>query len=101
MDCTPSRDSIPYKGAVIELTRSGMVYPGGLNALQRQSFSMFTDVLEMAYCLDAFEACKKAYSLALQYHGEHKLALKSMYSEGWRVMFWYGQRIRIVNINNL
>lgn len=102
MNCAQSRQSVSYQQATKMLIRYGMIFPNDdMYKLILQPFDIFARVFELVYCLDACKASQESYKQALTIFGSHSSALRSLYNEKWRVMFWYGKRIRIVNLKTL
>ena len=104
MNCVGSRESKTYRDAVAFLVQHDMVFPADdheWSALERQSFELFSYVFEKVYCLDACRESRETYQEAIDLLGDHEAALLYMFNDGWRVMFWYNQRIRIVQLDSL
>lgn len=100
MKCAASRDSEEYVAVHNDLKLRGMTYPYGKAALVGQTFPVFVTGFEVAYCLDACLPCRKTYEGLLSQKNPTE-SLHAMHSSGWRVMDWFGERIRIVNLNTL
>jgi hypothetical protein len=97
MNCLNSRLNPVYISLSKYLKNNCMTFPtNNITPLKNQDFYIFYHIFGLIYCIDACQESQNTYKRLFVQLGDHCKVLTSMYNQGWRVVYFCDERMRIL-----